>query len=104
MPAQFRNSTESVVQSSWILGITSISLDIELTMPVKSVDSWETAVEACSRTEWENIELEAQNQLSLWLHDNARERFQKWNEIVVDHKDTTVNTLIENKIRHSKKN
>ena len=47
---------------------------------------------------WENVELEAQNQFTLWLHLNHRANYQKWNKIIVSHKTASVNPLIEKKI------
>ena len=59
------------------------------------MDGWPEAVECCSDGEWENIELEAQNQLTEWLHQHDRERYQKWNSIVTEHKADVVDRLTE---------
>jgi hypothetical protein len=67
----------------------------EISMGVKQVTSWSQAMESCKAPEWENAELEAQNQLTLWLHLHDRANYQRWNDIVVDHKNTIVNPLTD---------
>jgi hypothetical protein len=70
-------------------------LALDLTMEAERVKSWEQAIESCKELVWENVELEAQNQLTLWLHLHDRASFQKWNEIVDAHKDAIVNAMTE---------
>lgn len=53
------------------------------------------AVESCTDGAWASVELEAQNQLSLWLHQHDRESFQRWNELVNHHKAVLINPLTE---------
>ncbi len=53
------------------------------------------AIERCKEEEWADINMEAQNQLSMWLHLHARQAFQSWNERVIDFRRTLVNPLIE---------
>jgi hypothetical protein len=48
---------------------------IDLTIPIRRVSGWAEAVEACKSPEWEDVELEAQNQLTLWLHLHDRNRY-----------------------------
>lgn len=72
--------------------------DFTLTMPVEFLSSWQAAAEHSAKPEWENVELEAQNQLTLWLHQNARDRFRQWNELVQLHKQATINPLVESRI------
>lgn len=68
-------------------------------MPVQRVDSWEAAVASCSSAKWEDVELEAQNQLTVWLSQHDRDGYQSWNRIVKTHKASTVEPLIERTIR-----
>ena len=46
------------------------------------VSSWAEAVESCGSTSWENFTLEQQNSLTSYLHEYARDRYRRWNEIV----------------------
>ena len=73
-------------------------LALDLTMEVESARSWSTAIQACQSNAWENVELEAQNQLHVWLHRNHRERYQVWNDIVDRHKTEVIAPLIKEKI------
>jgi hypothetical protein len=72
-----------------------LPLDFDLTMTTERVPDWPTAIAACKDPAWENVELEAQNQLTLWLHAHARSEYQKWNEIILAHKASLLNPLIE---------
>jgi hypothetical protein len=48
-----------------------------------AVNSWEKAMALCRTREWENLRIEAQNQLTAALHSQCRERFSKtWNKTV----------------------
>jgi len=71
------------------------SLDLDLTMPTERVADWPTAIASCKGPAWENVELEARNQLTLWLHLNDHTEYQKWNDIVLAHKASVVNPLVE---------
>jgi len=73
-------------------------LTLDLTMEVESARSWWAAIQACQSIAWENLELEAQNQLSVWLHRNHREPRQVWNDIVDRHKTEAIAPLIKEKI------
>jgi len=73
-------------------------ITVDLTMPIRLVESWSVAVAEAERPEWENTELEAQNQLSVWLHHNARNDFQKWNDLVQQHKSKVLTPLIDTTI------
>src|SRR5438552_3791631 len=42
------------------------SFSLGLSMETQQVKSWPQAVSSCKSTVWENVELEAQNQLTLW--------------------------------------
>ena len=64
---------------------------------VVGVRSWEKAVVCCSSMEWLNFILEMQNQLSMFLHTHARERYGLWNDLVVEVK-TLLNPLLERKL------
>jgi hypothetical protein len=66
-----------------------------LTMPFHQLSCWDEAIECCTSVEWKNSQLEAQNQLTLWLHLHDREHYQDWNESVREHKKKTLDPLIE---------
>lgn len=72
--------------------------DFDLSMKINSVNSWEEATSRFKDLSWENTTLEAQNQLTLWLHLNAKENYRDWNKIIIEHKTNTLNSLIEQKI------
>jgi hypothetical protein len=67
-------------------------------MGVKQVDSWAKAVKSCTNGVWEDVELEANNQLTMWLADHDRKKFEKnWNKLVDQHKAESINRLSEEK-------
>jgi hypothetical protein len=72
--------------------------DFDFTMKINPVNSWDEALELCKDLVWENTTLEAQNQLTLWLHLNAKDKYQEWNNIAIEHKNNTLNSLVEKKI------
>jgi hypothetical protein len=73
-------------------------LALDLTMEIDRVRSWPMAMQACQSAAWENVELEARNQLTVWLHRNDLERYQAWNDIVTVHKTEVVTPLIKEKL------
>jgi hypothetical protein len=50
-------------------------LKLDLTMEFEQVNTWPEAINLCKTVTWENVEIEAQNQLSLWLHRNERKNY-----------------------------
>jgi len=70
-------------------------LELDLTMPTERVADWPAAIASCKDQAWENVELEAQNQLTLWLHLNDHAEYQKWNDIVSANKASVLNPLVE---------
>jgi hypothetical protein len=73
-------------------------LALDLTMEAENAGGWAEALQACQNVAWENIELEAYNQLTAWLHQNYRERYQAWNSIIERHKREVIAPLIDEKI------
>ena len=73
-------------------------LALDLTMKVDRARSWPMAMQACQSAAWENVELEAQNQLHMWLHQNDPDRCQAWNDIVTVHKTEVIAPLIKEKL------
>jgi len=53
---------------------------LDVTPSVVWLSSWDEALKASELPEWEDATLEAQNQLTLWLHLNAHADYQTWNE------------------------
>ena len=45
--------------------------------------SWKEACKCCGSNEHSNFQLEQQNIVTSFLHDYARERYRRWNEIVI---------------------
>jgi hypothetical protein len=73
-----------------------ISLDISMEMEL--VTNWQDAIASLLESVWENVELEAQNQLTVWLHLYDHDAYQNWNKIVDVHKNAILNPLTEGKI------
>jgi hypothetical protein len=70
-------------------------LALELTMETEQAGNWTQAIQSCKAPSWENAQLEAQNQLTVWLHLHDRPSHGRWNEIVVAHKDAIVSPLTD---------
>jgi hypothetical protein len=70
-------------------------LSLDLTMPVVRVGSWSEAAECCRDAGWENAQLEAQNQLTFWLHQHDRDNYRQWNEFVVRNKEEVITPLTD---------
>lgn len=62
------------------------------------LSSWGEAIESCSSLEWENLCLEAVNQYCERLVERSRERFQRWNDLVVEMKPL-VQSLVREKTK-----
>jgi len=73
-------------------------LSLDLTMPVHQTGNWHDAVRHCKSPEWEFAELEAQNQLTLWLHNNQPEEYEHWNQLVEEHKNNFLTPLLQQTI------
>jgi hypothetical protein len=54
-----------------------------LDQSVLSVNAWKEALRCCKSTKWSDFTLEQQNELTMFLHHNAHDRYQNWNKIVV---------------------
>ena len=54
--------------------------EIDLPFPVVWLSTWDEAKTRMGATSWENAKLEAQNELTLWLHNNAKNDYRSWNE------------------------
>jgi len=59
--------------------------------------SWQEAVAHCSSIEWQNLCLEAANQYRERLVERSMERFEKWNELMLELKKVTI-PLVAKKI------
>lgn len=55
--------------------------DFDLTMPIERVKTWPQATKALKSRARERATLEASNQLSAFLSQHHRERYQEWNKI-----------------------
>jgi hypothetical protein len=51
-------------------------------MPVAPVSGWPEAVASCTDGVREGVEMEAQNQPTLWLRQYDRQNYQRWNDLV----------------------
>lgn len=53
--------------------------------PATVLDSWKEAIAfATDRFHWESFRLERRNELTVFLHNNAMDRYRKWNEITAE--------------------
>jgi hypothetical protein len=71
---------------------------LELSCSTSTVVDWTEAVEASESPSWENAQLEAANQLTLWLHRHASSRYQDWNEVTRRHKEELITPLVEQRL------
>ena len=49
---------------------------------VEFASSWNKAIESCSSSDWENLTLEAANQLRERIREKSSERLNQWNSIL----------------------
>jgi hypothetical protein len=75
------------------------TLSSNVSAPLQRCSDWPEAVSLCSATNWQNVATEAQNQLTVWLHLNARKDFQRWNSIVMGFKASILKPAVEPAIR-----
>lgn len=59
------------------------------TIKTAVLSSWQEAIEHCGSNDWQNLCLEAANQYRERLVERSKERFRKWNEIVIEIKKAT---------------
>lgn len=71
-------------------------MNLDLTMRIEPVYSWSEAERGCKDANWDNIRLEMQGQLTVWLHTYSLETYRRWNDIVRRHKSDIANPLFEN--------
>ena len=59
--------------------------------PATVLDSWKEAIIfATDRRQWESFRLERRNELTVFLHQDAMDRYRKWNDITADLKERIV--------------
>jgi hypothetical protein len=62
------------------------------------VDSWQQAILlATNERDWESFRLERRGELTVFLHQNAMERYRRWNELTLELKKI-VEPLVSRKI------
>lgn len=49
---------------------------------VEFVNSWDEAIGSCSASDWENLTLEAANQLRERIREKSKERLNQWNSVL----------------------
>lgn len=54
----------------------------EIGEKMTSVADWREAVASCSEPLWEDVTLEARNDLTVHLHSVCKDEFQNWNEVI----------------------
>jgi hypothetical protein len=70
------------------------SLEVELSCPFDLVSNWDDAIHACSSADWDNAQLEAQNQLTVWLTLHAANAYRDWNRIAAVLKTEVIEPLV----------
>ena len=78
----------------WFSRCGAAPAELQVTPPVAWVASWPLASEAAETAESEDADLEAQNQLTLWLTLHHRGEYANWNERVVRLKAQVVEPLL----------
>lgn len=61
------------------------------------ISSWREAIEKCTSHWWKEFTLEAQNQISIFLVNNNRERFRQWNNVTQEIKHISI-PMVQKKI------
>ena len=79
---QHSDLAERISQFNWFSNCGKSS-PAETTMPIRFVESFAVAQSICSRFDWENFKIDANNQLSLWLNQNHKDEYQKWNTYAI---------------------
>lgn len=76
---------EKLEQADWftVVGVHDTDAAIVLS-------SWQEAIEHCGSIDWENLCLEAANQLRERLLERSRERYALWNDLVNEIKPVVV--------------
>ena len=69
----------------------------DVTMAIERVATWPDALESSADAVWEDTQLEAQNQLTEWLHRHDHENYQHWNNLVAEHKASVLERLAREK-------
>ncbi len=54
------------------------------------LSSWDDTIKSSSQPEWENLCLEAINQLSGRILERSKERYRQWNDVVIELKKTVI--------------
>lgn len=68
---------------------------VVLPFPIVRATDWAAAGAACAGREWQSAQLAARNDLSLFLHNEWRARYQRWNDIVAAANAACVTSLEE---------
>ncbi len=89
---------DSLRRASWFSNCGNPCF-IDLSVAIQQFDNWGRALESCSSHEWSNIQVAAQNQLTLFLHRNDNENYQNWNRFVQDRKQAILDPLVEKQVR-----
>jgi hypothetical protein len=66
--------------------------------PATVLNSWKEAIAfATDRRDWESFRLERRNELTVFLHNHAMDRYRKWNDITVNLK-RSIEPMVSRKI------
>lgn len=95
---------EKLEKATWFANVGTYA-GIEDRGKLILLSSWQDAIEHCSSLEWENLSLEAVNQYCERLVERSKDAFNKWNDIAIELKKTTVPFVqrkIESVVRDNK--
>ncbi len=73
-------------------------LSPDVSMPCRFLSDWPEAVAACSSNSWQDAQLEAQNQLTVWLCRHAPEAYQSWNDHAQRFKQQVITPVVDARV------
>jgi hypothetical protein len=87
-----RVTLQQIDEAAWFSRVGTKDTKVAMVL-----SSWPEAIESCSYVEWEDLRLDAANQLCARIMERSRERFAKWNETALEVKNA-VGPLVMRKI------
>lgn len=72
-----RATLQQLADADWFSAVGVKDTEAAIVLP-----SWNEAIAHCSSVEWENLCLEAANQLRMRILERDRARYAEWNEVV----------------------
>ncbi|MCS6863484.1 MAG: hypothetical protein RMJ56_00245 [Gemmataceae bacterium] len=89
MHPRTKATLEQLEKADWFVNVGTY-IGVEDRSKFILLSSWQEAIKSCSSIEWENLLLEASNQYCERLVERSKERFNQWNDIATELKETTI--------------